>query len=103
MVDSNGNYWSVSGFTNPYFDNVIGVFSTTDGTGKQLNFFWHHFSSNQANNLANSEINIQYQMGDSNSNWEGVYIAGTATGKPMTTVNLSPRSITNDGWNPATP
>ncbi len=42
-------------------------------------------------------------MGDSESNWEGVYLEGTATGKPTTTVNLSPRSLSNYGWNPATP
>ena len=42
-------------------------------------------------------------MGGSTSNWEGVYLVGTTTGKPTSTINLSPRSITNDGWNPATP
>ena len=45
-------------------------------------------------------------MGDTNSDWEGVYFSGPLTlGSTSTDADftLSPRSVLNSAWNPATP
>ena len=45
-------------------------------------------------------------MGDSNSNWQGVYFNGPLTLGSASTdddIPLDPRSVLNSAWNPATP
>jgi len=51
---------------------------------------------------AGKTVRILFQMGDANSNWEGVYL-DSISGGYTSNQSLKPISLSNAGWNRATP
>lgn len=67
--------WYSPGITDNFFTNFIGLFGV-DYTTEQRYFFWHSFVSIEGKIADQVDVSILYQMGDENSNWEGVHIIG---------------------------
>jgi hypothetical protein len=80
MTGLGGNYWQLDGLTSIGDENIIGVFKSNEN-GVDKWYFWHEFYSYQATylNSPSNVINIQYQMGDSDSDWQGLYLNGSSS------------------------
>lgn len=77
MTSFGGNYWRMTDITDDSQENVIGLFKSNNN-GVDETYFWHYFVLSNIYTCTGStdEINIQYQMGDRNSDWQGVYLKG---------------------------
>ena len=64
--------------------------------------FFHRFVSIDGQIEEGVEVSVLYQMGDENSDWEGVYITGVSGGFTYP-LQLLPRGFPNSGWDPTTP
>jgi len=93
--------WDTGGITDDFFDNLIGMYGDMTSQPNRYIFF-NRFVSIDGAIDEGVEVSILYQMGDENSDWEGVYITGVAGGFDYAR-KLSPRGFPNSGWDPATP
>ena len=77
MTNDNNN-WSVTGITNDDYKNFIGMYNYNGAVADTTKYYFMH-SFVPASGLlttAGEDISVLYQMGDENSDWEGVRIGG---------------------------
>lgn len=78
MLEDGGNYFSIPTVTDDFYESVIGLYAPTDYDGY---IFWHQFISlDGLLTISGEQINIMYQMGDQDSDWQGVYLDSTSGG-----------------------
>ena len=97
----NRENWTSPGITDNFFKNFIGLFGVNYTTEDRY-FFWHSFVSIEGKIPQDVDVSILYQMGDKDSDWEGVHIIGVNNdyAQPQ---NMLPISLSNAGWNVNTP
>ena len=100
MTGNGGNFWIVNTVTNNFYNNVVGLYGVPL---KDTYWFWAQYVPlDSLLATTGKTVRILFQMGDANSNWEGVYLDGL-TGGYKTNQMLKPISLSNAGWNRATP
>ena len=87
-------YWYEHEIVDKFYPAYVGMFGDqSDNTY----WFWHTFVSVDGVIGNGVDVTMMYQMGDENSDWEGVHILGT-TNMVHYNYQMSPITLSNAGW-----
>ena len=92
-------YWYVSGVVDNFYRSYIGMYGDTRDDSY---WFYHSFVSVDGILAEGVDLTVMYQMGDDNSDWEGVHIVGEAD-MPYYDYQMSYITLSNSGWSQETP
>ena len=88
-------YWFATEIVNNFYPSYIGMYGDTRDNSY---WFWHSFVSVDGVIPDGVDVTVMYQMGDEDSNWEGVHILGEAS-MPEYDYQMQHRTLSNAGWN----
>ena len=92
-------YWYLAGVVDKFFPAYIGMFSDERD---ESYWFWHSFVTVEGRIPDGVDVTVMYQMGDEESDWEGVHFVGSA-GNEEVDQEMIPITLSNAGWNSSTP
>ena len=98
-VDNTNDYWTAAGISDDIYRGYIGFYGHENELLGQQNYYFIHTFVTVDGVLTSEDVDISvlYQMGDENSDWQGVHIQGT-TGGYTQNQQMLPISLSNAGW-----